>query len=423
MTIDLFDNLVSSIPKEITLEEIIDRIRFDEDLKSITDRFREASASDDTAVAQKLKMISFPAFAPCALFMDGKSRDHLVSLTGLCLMDFDHVPWKEIEHVVGKLKADPHTFIISRSLSGRGFHVLSWYSIVPTDRFKKRVMNPQRMSLIYASAWKGVYDHYRSVTPETSIDTIASNAERLILLVSDPDVYYNPNATPFMFQYKHYSPRKLSRCPAFEECDPAVASKMVEPEWHFREGMSPYDTKVHILFSGKDRLTLMAANGSMCWVELLMPGETDLDQYSMSVSGEVLFFEKEFSVDTHKQMVAYVKNTYSEPDGLEKLAERVKGKEGFLVEDYRLDEESSDLDRDIVRLVLKESRSEYVSLKFCMDWYRDVTLILRQQGLSDEEILSLYRKEPIPLVWIKNHGGGITPNEVAELYHNKYVNH
>ena len=71
-----------------------------------------------------MKITLFPAFAPCAIFYDGKGRENVVGLTDLCFLDIDHIKEGQIREAMKNLNDDPHVVMASRSLSNEGLHIL-----------------------------------------------------------------------------------------------------------------------------------------------------------------------------------------------------------------------------------------------------------------------------------------------------------
>lgn len=417
ITLDVFDCLKSSVSKEETLDTIVEMIRSDAEIAHLTKEVQELSASYGKPATKTLRLTQVPVFAPCASFMDGKSRKNLVSLTGICLLDLDYLTPAQMEQTLEMLKSDEHILLMARSISGAGLHVLVKYSLASEDAYRQLAQDRRQIRLAYASVWKGVCRHYTAENHLPGIDTKASNVERLILLASDPDVYYNPGATPIVFRYRHNNHKKTSMCPAFDEWESGMVFSDYT-DWMYQETMAPCNTKVWPLYWGNDYHTVVALSGAHCWFIVLPAGENNLDHYHVCISGSENAFRRLFEVETHKQIVSRFVTQYADENGLDRLLVLTKGKKGFRTEDYRLTESSSELDRYIVDL--SQKRNPSLSLLFFMTWYKNMTFLLKRDGLIDSEILSLFRREPLPLLWIKNHGCGISQSDVAKKYQQKF---
>lgn len=124
MEVSLLDNITSMQPRPGTLEQIASLISSDERIKSYTASYRQT----------KLKTFKSecPLFAVACRFSGGKSRQHVTALTGLSLVDFDHVaPGDPAALASLKRKAadDPHTLMCYTTISGQGLRVIYRYEL------------------------------------------------------------------------------------------------------------------------------------------------------------------------------------------------------------------------------------------------------------------------------------------------------
>ena len=219
--VDCFSCLLSKQPLPTELKSIVDRIQSEERLAILTAEYRRLIAGQDKEATKDFMLTSIPALAPCGRFLGGKARKDLVSLTGLCLLDLDDLSEEEYDRVLAVVKGDNHTVLASRSISGHGLHVLIHYTLV--DKQGQPAIHgsePKRLSRIYTSVWKTSCQYVRSRIPVFAIEEVALNAERLILIGADPDVYYNPEASPLPVIYRYVRDAKLSRHPAFTIYEP-----------------------------------------------------------------------------------------------------------------------------------------------------------------------------------------------------------
>ena len=98
-----------------------------------------------------MKISKFPAFAPCALFYGGKSRDHVIGLTDLCYLDFDRVEEeKRLIDAMSILRNDSNVVMASRSVSNEGLHILIRYKLKGMELPPQiNSMTPKRMQVLY----------------------------------------------------------------------------------------------------------------------------------------------------------------------------------------------------------------------------------------------------------------------------------
>ena len=105
--------------------------------------------------AEQTKLRCFPAFAPCALFYEGKSRDNVLGLTDLCYLDIDHIKEERlIEEAMDILRRDPYVMMASRSVSNEGLHILIRYQLKALETPPQRTtMSPDDMQGVYADVY------------------------------------------------------------------------------------------------------------------------------------------------------------------------------------------------------------------------------------------------------------------------------
>ena len=117
MEISLFENMTSKTPSTGTLEGVAELIRRDEKLKAFTLSYRQTGS--------KAFKNEAPLFAVACRFEGGKGKENATTLTGLSLVDFDHILSRKseerrvkseesigdssLEALKAKVIADPHT--------------------------------------------------------------------------------------------------------------------------------------------------------------------------------------------------------------------------------------------------------------------------------------------------------------------------
>ena len=186
-------------------------------------------------------------------------------------------------------------------------------------------------------------------------------------------------------------------------------------EWPFNEQDMPSGSSKVIPVDWKAKnIPFIVINGSTCWCFLLPKWKSQLDDCWLRVSGPVKIFMDAFKTGTYKQLLFLLEAMMKTQDGISTILELAREKESFCIEDYRLSASSSELDRYIVRRAWRRYRK--VSLKFFMDWHYNVRDILRQSGLSDDEILTLFRKKPLDVTWFLYHSGATSVESIANNY-------
>lgn len=182
--ISLFDGMTSKTPIEGSLEGVVEVIREDPKLASITQSYR--------LTHNKEFKIRSPLFAVACTFEGGKGQENLKELTGCSLVDFDHIQRDEgrtkseetsvpiIDNLKQKIRADPHTLMCYTTISGNGIRIIFRYEL-PND---------------YLSAFAAGNLYYERLVNLES-DKQCKNVTRLSALAHDPDVYFNPDAIAF----------------------------------------------------------------------------------------------------------------------------------------------------------------------------------------------------------------------------------
>jgi len=142
-----------------------------------------------------MKINKFTAFAPCALFYGGKSRNHVLGLTDFCYLDFDNVKEEKLLiDAMNILRNDRSVLLASRSVSNEGLHILIRYNLKDMELPPQRnSMTPDEMQELYGE----VYDYFAAKYLQKLgllPDYQAGHMERLYIVSYDPDLYYNPGA-------------------------------------------------------------------------------------------------------------------------------------------------------------------------------------------------------------------------------------
>ena len=184
MRVTIFKSVKASWPQETELDDIVRMMMSSPKICERTQTCRQYLAKGDKKEADKIKISSFPAFAPCASFYEGKARGHGIGLTDLCYLD------------------DPNVVMASRSVSGRGLHILVRYQLkgfeIPPQRTK---MTPKTMQKVYGEVFEYLALKYQ-LKLGLEPDYHAQNMGHVYIVSYDPDLYYNPNAETLVVDLK-----------------------------------------------------------------------------------------------------------------------------------------------------------------------------------------------------------------------------
>ena len=265
MQISLFNGFADKNPKPITIREVVEIIRADQRLQVLTENHRRYRAMGDTARADTEKN-HMPCYSVAVLFSGGKQQKHIVSYTGLSIVDLDHIPSERMAEVLTMVRNDPHTLLAYTTISGEGVRILARYALnddddenenlraalgtppsqsdtpsinrggvssTPTHPADEHQQNPplfiegvpvgrgrsKHSAEQYKFAFLTVNEYYQRLTG-CDYDEKCKNATRLSGMAHDSEVYYNPDATVIIVDMTKKSagrPRKGTKIERVEE--------------------------------------------------------------------------------------------------------------------------------------------------------------------------------------------------------------
>ena len=233
MQISLFNGFADKNPKPITIREVVEIIRADQRLQVLTENHRRYRAMGDTARAEAEKQ-HMPCYSVAVLFSGGKQQKHIVSYTGLSIVDLDHVPSERMAEVLTMVRNDPHTLLAYTTISGEGVRVLFRYAVNKTtdctdytdssaDGSSTLRSNNPRNLWLNNQEYKRVFEQgneYYCNLLNLPYDEKCKNATRISGMAHDPEVYYNPDATAIIVDMTKKSagrPRKGTKIERVEE--------------------------------------------------------------------------------------------------------------------------------------------------------------------------------------------------------------
>ena len=212
MQVSLFNGFADKNPKPITIREVVEIIRADQRLQVLTENHRRYRAVGDTARADAEKN-HMPCYSVAVQFSGGKQQKHIVSYTGLSIVDLDHVPGERMAEVLEKVRGDEHTLMAYTTISGEGVRVIARYETPSNSPSMGRTQSSQETiptnilealpiegelseglrGSLYKLAFLQINEYYKRLT-RCDYDEKCKNATRISGMAHDPEVYYNPDA-------------------------------------------------------------------------------------------------------------------------------------------------------------------------------------------------------------------------------------
>ena len=203
MRVTIFYNVVAAKPQETELDKIAYMMQFSQEICARTQTYRQYLGWGKKEKAKKIKITRFPAFCPSAIMYDGKARQNVMGLTDLCFLDIDHVENdKKIEEALNRLRKDKNVVMASKSVSGKGLHILIRYRLKDMETPPQRTLiTDGKLQEVYSWVYEYLARKYQYKL-ELPIDMGAGHMEHLFIISYDIGIYYNPNAEPVMIDLK-----------------------------------------------------------------------------------------------------------------------------------------------------------------------------------------------------------------------------
>lgn len=178
-----FENFTSKRPVSLTLDAIANFMRCDRRLESLTKAYRQTGS-------KHIKMET-PLFAVACFFDGGKGKENIKGLTGLSMVDFDHIspsgPLTEEELSVlrNKIAGDPHTVMCYTTISGNGLRIIFRYEQPQskTDGVGDHIFEQYKAAFYAGNAY---YEKLLGM----KADMQCKNITRLSGIAHDPDVFF-----------------------------------------------------------------------------------------------------------------------------------------------------------------------------------------------------------------------------------------
>ena len=178
-----FENFTSKRPVSLSLDAIANFMRCDQRLESLTKAYRQTGS-------KHIKMET-PLFAVACFFDGGKGKENIKWLTGLSMVDFDHISpsgpltEEELSALRNKIAGDPHTVMCYTTISGNGLRIIFRYeqSQSKTDGVGDHIFEQYKAAFYAGNAY---YEKLLGM----KADMQCKNITRLSGIAHDPDVFF-----------------------------------------------------------------------------------------------------------------------------------------------------------------------------------------------------------------------------------------
>ena len=207
MNVSIFHDMTCKLPLPGLLEGVANLIRTDEKLAVFTRSYRQTGSKTFKNESQ--------LFAVPCLFEGGKGRSNIRQLTGMSLVDFDHVfptdgtadkaDTTALHELKAKIIADPHTLMSYITMSGNGLRIIFTYEIAPEfSGVPKDEEEVKKFEAYYQQAFYAGNAYYEKLLGAKA-DMQCKNITRLSGLAHDPEVFLRPQSEVIPFTAEEIS--------------------------------------------------------------------------------------------------------------------------------------------------------------------------------------------------------------------------
>ena len=216
MNVSIFHDMTCKLPLPGLLEGVANLIRTDEKLAVFTRSYRQTGSKTFKNESQ--------LFSVACLFEGGKGRSNIRQLTGMSLVDFDHVvpntndfskvntnrtnytnKVTTLAEMKAKIIADPHTLMSYITMSGNGLRVIFTYEIAPEfSGVPKDEEEVKKFEAYYQQAFYAGNAYYEKLLGAKA-DMQCKNITRLSGLAHDPEVFLRPQSEVIPFTAEEIS--------------------------------------------------------------------------------------------------------------------------------------------------------------------------------------------------------------------------
>lgn len=257
MNVSIFHDMTCKLPLLGLLEGVANIIRTDEKLAVFTRSYRQTGSKTFKNESQ--------LFSVACLFEGGKGRSNIRQLTGMSLVDFDHVvpntndfskvntnrtnytnKVTTLAEMKAKIIADPHTLMSYITMSGNGLRVIFTYEIAPEfSGVPKDEEEVKKFEAYYQQAFYAGNAYYEKLLGAKA-DMQCKNITRLSGLAHDPEVFLRPEAEVIPFTAEEISTAAAAYAKQSKEdkqmqriqtyFDTLIAPQLAKAKIEFRSG-------------------------------------------------------------------------------------------------------------------------------------------------------------------------------------------
>ncbi len=170
--VSFFKSLLDKSSEEITLDEIIERIRTGDRYLNIIEKLRDANNIQNKEALKK----KLPAITPSGCFGEQRKLDYLKSYSQIICLDFDKLI--DLESMKAKIRKDRFCMAAMVSPSGNGLKIMVKVKGTINDHSNN-----------YESLSNYFFEKYN-----ISADRSCKDITRLMFLTYDPDLYNNKSS-------------------------------------------------------------------------------------------------------------------------------------------------------------------------------------------------------------------------------------
>ena len=197
---ELFKTFNTKEALHVTMEQLAEIIRSDDELRQKTVLYRDLLAQGHDEAARQVKE-STPQAAVSFRMEGGKGKECCRECLYQVLIDFDaktpgeRLEAEELNRVKTFMRTSYHAILAYESISGLGFHIVVPF-LLPEGIDIDLAADAKRAEEVYTRAYRQIANRY-AVWCKHPMDRECKNINRLAGLGHDPLAVYRPDARPF----------------------------------------------------------------------------------------------------------------------------------------------------------------------------------------------------------------------------------
>ena len=227
----LFRGVHDTQPQAVTLDELVAMMRSDQSVRDLTEKHRYALSVGDKQSAKRYKDMML-SFSMAAQFLGGRRYEHITAHTNVSMSDMDDVAPALMAEALARIRADEHTLLAYTTMSGHGLRVLFRYEMEGMESIPVTKQGRE----LYKQAFEHGNAYYEALTGLPT-DRQCKNTNRISTIAHDDNLYYNPEAVPFIVKPEEKKnvgrPRKPRKA---EDVEVAVTASVEAQGVRYEEG-------------------------------------------------------------------------------------------------------------------------------------------------------------------------------------------